>query len=632
MNLENKFKRMMILFIAILTCVIITSCKENKPAVEPKPDPIEPINKEVLKDFEVITTPATIYDKVEFALYECTPNYIEENFNPYNYNEINVYALIEAPSKKITKVFGFWYRDYEIIINENYTGSINGVSGTPSRDPNEIQGLEQVKWKSNEYHFRFRFTPTEEGLHKVTVIVEEKAEQVQEITNNITINSAKENNYRGIIKVDSSTNRHFIDEMGQTFIPNGINLCWWTNSNRKTYDYDVWFNRLAANGGNFARIWMATWGFCQHWNEIDNFNSSQNMAARLDKILELADENNLYLQLCLLNHGQFSTTTNSEWANNPYNVNNGGILSNPAHFFSNLEAKATYKLELRYLIARYGYSDKLLAWELFNEVDWTDGADSYNALNIKKWHQEMASFIKENDPYSHMITTSYKYMNSGNLAFNLPEIDFASVHSYDFNGKNVNTKLPSELLKVINKFNKPVHTGEIGIDWQSGYNCKSADPNGVSIRQALWAGMMSGSVGGAMQWWWESWIHPNNLYYLYQGPGIYGSKLDLTGDDYQLIDSNNVTLGKDTANILGYKFNNRVYGYVFNKSWAYYAGTPNSITALTVSTTLENGNYRLNIYNTVSGEIISTASISVTSGTCSFTLPTFNEDLAFIIE
>ena len=37
-------------------------------------------------------------------------------------------------------------------------------------------------------------------------------------------------------------------------------------------------------------------------------------------------------------------------------------------FFTDERAKADYKNRLRYLVARYGYSTSVFAWEFFNEV------------------------------------------------------------------------------------------------------------------------------------------------------------------------------------------------------------------------------------------------------------------------
>lgn len=630
MRLENKIKRSLIVLTVIFMGISLFGCKD-KPSDEPPV--VNPNIKEVLNGFEVVTENPVIEEKVEFALYEVTKDYISTNFNPYDYEQINVYAEIKDPNNEVTKVFGFWYRDYKITINKAYTGKITGVSGTPSTDLNEIQGLEQVKWSSDEYHFRFRFMPTVIGTHNVKVTVEEKGNVVQVIENNITVGANNDSNYRGIIKIDETNNRHFVDGNNKTFILNGLNLCWWSNSNRKTYDYDVWFDYSAKNNINFARIWMATWGFCQHWQEYDDFTKGQTAAARLDKVLELADDYNLYIQLCLLNHGQFSTTTNSEWDKNPYNEANGGFLKSPSQFFVKDEAKRVYKTELRYLIARYGYSDKLLAWELFNEVDWTDGAEGYNMGNVRDWHKEMAAFIKENDAYKHLITTSYKYMNkSSNLAYGAKEIDFISVHSYDFPNSNVNKKLPPEVQAVMVRYNKPVHVGEIGIDWQSGHTCHEIDSNAISIRQAQWAGMMSGSLGGAMQWWWESWIHPNKLYYLYNGPGIYASKLDLTGDDYELLNGDNSSVSSTKAGLIGYSFDNRAYGYVYNSSWSYVSSNTENISSLQVTVNLDNGTYGVTYYDTITGAILETAKVNVTNGNCTINVPTFNEDIAFIIE
>ncbi|MCZ0212168.1 hypothetical protein OZK63_43170, partial [Streptomyces sp. UMAF16] len=68
----------------------------------------------------------------------------------------------------------------------------------------------------------------------------------------------------------------------------------------------------------------------------------------------------------LNHHGQVSTTVNPEWNNNPYNIANGGPCNNTWDFFSNSTAKNLFKNRMRYIIARYGYSNTIMSWELFN--------------------------------------------------------------------------------------------------------------------------------------------------------------------------------------------------------------------------------------------------------------------------
>ena len=47
-----------------------------------------------------------------------------------------------------------------------------------------------------------------------------------------------------------------------------------------------------------------------------------------------------------------------------------------------------------------------MAFELFNEVQFTDAAYANQWNNIEAWHNEMAQFIRTNDVYHHLITTS----------------------------------------------------------------------------------------------------------------------------------------------------------------------------------------------------------------------------------
>lgn len=577
---------------------------------------------------KILTPKLLVNEKIEFVIPEKNVGYVKESFNPYDYTDIFVYGVFTTPNGDTLKVPAFWYRDYEITINENYT-STNGVSGTPSKDPNEIQGLEQVEWLSDEYEFRLRFMPTEVGKYRYTIYVEEKGIMTQAITGSMEVLENPNHNSRGIIKVDKTTNRNFVDGNNNTFIPVGINLAWWTSSSRKTYDYNVWLDYLSKNNANMARVWLATWGMCLHWNKsIDNFDRSLNNAARLDKVIELFDKNNMYIQLCLLNHGQFSTNVNSEWSKNPYNTANGGIISKPEQFFSSDIAKATYKKELMYIVARYGYSDKILAWELFNEVDWTDNATTTNMLNIKNWHEEMAEFVRENDCYNHMITTSYK--STTGFAYSLENIDYVNPHDYGYAYKKITVDLPDSINWVYDKYKKPVLESETGINWQSGNAIHEVDGDGDSLRQALWAGMMSGGAGAAMQWWWDSWVHPHKLYYLFNGPGIYAKHLNLSGSDYSLISSTNSKISSG-ANVMGYKFTDRIYGYVFNSEWTHYSTNEKTLTDVSLEFEIASGSYVLEIFDTVTGEIIKTIEVESVNNILTFMLPSFDKDIAFIV-
>ncbi len=85
---------------------------------------------------------------------------------------------------------------------------------------------------------------------------------------------------------------------------------------------------------------------------------------------------------------------------------NGGPAATPKDFFTNAESKAMYKNRLRYLIARWGYSPAIAAWEFFNEIDnavFTPTPHDSVLIEhqvITQWHDEMSTYLKNNDPYT----------------------------------------------------------------------------------------------------------------------------------------------------------------------------------------------------------------------------------------
>ena len=566
-----------------------------------------------------ITTTPTVHEKVEICLEERNLGYIKDSYNPFDYNSIHVYGVFTSPTKKEIRASAFWYRDYVISLNSNIS--------TGSAKEGEPDGLEMVNFRGDP-EYRIRFRPDEAGEWSYKIYLVLGSNIYQELSGTIEIADSDEE-YKGQIQVDKSNNRVFMYEDGTTFMPIGENMGWWTNNSRKTYDFYVWFLNAHNNNMNIARIWMATWGFCLHWGKsIYDLSDRLNYAARLDRTLEYAEQFDQYIMLTLVNHGQFSSTTNAEWASNPYNVKNGGILTKPEQFFTDSEAKKVYKNELMYIIARYGYCDHIMCWELFNEVDWTDNA-SINAVNIKNWHKEMATFIKSNDPYGHMISTSYK--GDQGLAFSLDEIDYVCPHSYGYANKNICDSLPSVQDKLYSQYKKPVLQAEVGIDWENGQNNYRLDPKGVSLKQASWAGMMGGGAGGAMNWWWDSYVHPYDLYHQFAGAGAYAKLLDLRGADYKQLRTLSGVSKSSGVGLLGYRFDNRIYGYVYDTAWKYNNAT-GELNNINVVIPFTNGTYTLTIYNTNTGYQISSNSITVSDGSVTVNFPAFTNDIAFIIE
>ncbi len=70
--------------------------------------------------------------------------------------------------------------------------------------------------------------------------------------------------------IRKNTTNYLSFDNGNQYIPIGENMGW-QNTNPIT-DYTKWIAKLAANGGNFIRVWMSSWAFALEWkNGTNNF-------------------------------------------------------------------------------------------------------------------------------------------------------------------------------------------------------------------------------------------------------------------------------------------------------------------------------------------------------------------------
>ena len=196
-------------------------------------------------------------------------------------------------------------------------------------------------------------------------------------------------------------------------------------------------------------------------------------------------------------------------------------LQRPNDFWQNAEMDRLYRNKLRYLVARYGASTTVLSWEFWNEVD---VINTYTSEPIQRWHQRMARYLRDIDPYRHLITTSYGRSEGDPAVDMLAELDYVQTHNYG------SPDLPVALArKQAEKaaYNKPHYVGEIGAD------CTGArfedDPTGLQIHDPLWIAMATGASGLAAPWYWEL-IHTSNLYGLFGAASRFSKDIDWPGE------------------------------------------------------------------------------------------------------
>jgi hypothetical protein len=546
------------------------------------------------------------YHKLEFHLK------ISGNFqNPYDPDEIAVDAVFTGPDGHESRVPGFYYQPF-------------------TREIDTDNGRENIL-PDGEPDWCLRFTPGKPGDWSYRLLITRKGRTVE--TERFAFRATAENHH-GFVRVDPMGSGYFVFDDGRIYLPIGSNVAWYDG--RGMMAYDTWFAKMAENGANFGRVWLATWGFAPEWYDtgLGNYSARQNRAWQLDYLFELAERKNIYLMLCFLNHGQFSSGTDPEWDKNPYNIANGGFLKEPGEFYSDPKARKLFKQKLRYIAARWGYSTHLFAWEWWNEVNLTDGLGDEKALT--PWLDEMYGYLKPLDPYHHLVTNSHSSSSRGNESYwNAGGIGLVQIHKYNL--IDWAEFMSTNIVEMRQYTKKPILYGEYGL--QQG--C-TIDVNGVHFHEGLWGGVFSGSSGTGMLWFWDQYIEKFNLYYHFSGISKF-----FAGEELQHDELHPVTLESSTAKVEGYglagtgkaliwiKSLNYSYREVENLALKYGIGKrvvfPEVKKAKVTILSLTPGTYRIERWDTVTGKILSQKKTRIPPTGLVLELPSFKQDLAFKI-
>lgn len=427
--------------------------------------------------------------------------------NPFDYEDIRVEGLFTGPNGRQKEVEGFYIQAFEW--TDYQTGAIAPKgNGT----------------------FRLRFAPDQPGIWRYTVscVTQTGTAIFQEKTFECVAAFSPLN--RGFVR---SAGSHYLQfEDGDSFIPLGHNMAW-PVTNAYT-DYKRWIEDLSAAGGNSFRLWQCPWGLGLEWRAGNGYEGlmryRQSNSFYLDWLFDYCAQKGVHVMVCLHHHGAVSTQVNPDWKDNPYNAMNGGPCEQTQDFFKNATAQRLTRNRLRYIIARWGYQRSIWAWELFNEVDWTDGY-AENAADIRRWHTDMADFLREKDPNGHLITTSFADTGRDDETWNHPDIVPTQTHIYT-QASNIEQVVAKNTLRYVQQYGKPALNAEFGLGI-AGDLLPGLDPQGIHFHNSLWAALFSGALGGGMSWWWDSYIAPRQLYAHYTPLAAFVEKTHFVQEDFR---------------------------------------------------------------------------------------------------
>jgi Domain of unknown function (DUF5060) len=531
--------------------------------------------------------------------------------NPYNPEEIDIRVEFTSPSGRALDVGAFWYQEFE------------GPLVVPVGDPG---------WK-------VRFTPTETGAWTAVARIPARGLESGPITFQVMPSDSP-----GFVRIHPQNPRYLAFDNGDFFFPLGLNIAWWTGTGNALTDYGRWMGPFTSNGGNTIRVWMADWSFALEGidTRLGNYDARQKRAWLLDQIFAMADGLDVYVMLVLLNCADYNNWQTNGWNLNPYNSARGGPLGAPEEFVSDPTARAFLQRKLNYIVNRWGYSPRLLAWEWWNEVNLAPFSDEALIL----WLQEMTAYLRERDVNRHLTTNSYAIRDLSPI-WELPELDIIQKHEYsDQTGSPVRDlaeRAASDFQRLAASAPpKPILLGEFGYGGEDrgGF----LERTGIHLHNGLWSTTFVGYAGTGMYWFWDVYVAPNSLWHHFRGLDRFLSGVDLASyQPFSPLEISGPGGGPADAVGLGLRGDDLL---VWLRSQSYTvqafeeAGSPSSssfnppILANRVLTFrgVDDGAFTVHWYDPQIGRWLDPVEATARAGTLSIPVPAFRRDLAAKIE
>ncbi len=522
--------------------------------------------------------------------------------NPYDSRQIDVNLSLTGPSGQTVVVPAYYTQPYDVLLDRQ----------------------REVIRRRGKGHWRVDWNPLEPGEYRWTLEAITAAARVDQRG---TVGVRKRTK-SGRVGVDASGHGFALSD-GRSFYPMGHGMRSpiehrWASFNdvqpqrvaeieaRQTFNYDDWFNNLSRRGGNYCVVWMAPWWLGLQWSEtapgyggLGSYN--QLHAAKLDRIMELAERHGIKVLLYTMNHGQLSSVVDAEWSRNPYNAAvAGGLAEHPIDFFTDPRCREHYKHYLRYLVARYSHHESLFALGLCTETNWVEPFDGRRCTDpqidefgtakphfaigqrpkpVKDWFAEMAAYVKSIDPHEVLISVQFARLGGGERLWRDPNIDFCLSNCYegDARQREIQKQLKRPSTGVAESLfgwsayhrsvsEKPILVGE----WGGTFLGNSKERLAAEIHIGSWALSMTGAAGVTGFWWWNE-VARSDLDVVYAGLGKYWEGVDRSdhaADSVQLAiggwpghvdaDESDAWVPSGTHGAIGRVTNRRLYGYVYH--------------------------------------------------------------------
>jgi hypothetical protein len=532
--------------------------------------------------------------------------------NPFDPQEINVQAEVETPSGKTERVAAFFWQDFSSVA---------------------IGEEEEILLPKRCRPWRLYYRPQQAGRHKLHLIAQDKTGICRTPDQAIDV---AESNRRGFLRVSKTDPRFFEFDNGESYF--GIGPSGWRRDANyifggnprhvSTRRLDEYYRRKAAAGSNYDYCLAEYFGRLY----IRGGYIDQHVAWKCEHRLRTLEDLGIYWVTC---YDDLCRSTCYGLDTLPYSAAQGGPCRSINELYFNERALQMQRDHLRYFVARSSDSPALAVWAIGDEGQAGSG---FSPAMIRSWIKGLHNYVRTIDVYQHphVVGEGPRSVAEGT--------DAVIIYDWYFHRDIDAVGLSLELMEKYAGFNCPLINPEGGmVEWT-----KPADrlgpkhalyyltgerwqfPEAISFHNHLWISLfLKGAVGGTE--WLGAFIDRKNELYHATAMRNYLEGESLTRPHWEIAspavshqDLRGFCLKSEGKTLVWVQ--NRFYTWI---EAGHQGKTPPTIAGATVTVPVKrDGVYRIELWDTRTGKVVSTATATSSANAVPCTLPPVDKDVA----
>jgi len=532
--------------------------------------------------------------------------------NAFDPRQINVQALVETPSGRTEKVPAFFWQDFASVA---------------------VAGAEEILLPKRCSPWRLYYRPREVGVHKLHVLAQDKTGVRRTPDHKLEVVDSKR---KGFLRVSKRDPRFFEFDNGESYFgigPSG----WFRDENYifggnprhvSTRRLDEYYRRKAAAGSNYDYCLAEFFGrLYTRGGYLD-----QHVAWKCEHRLRTLEEVGIYWVTC---YDDLCRSVIYGLDTLPYATAQGGPCASVEELYVNQRAIEMQRDHLRYFVARMSDSPALLLWAIGDEGQ---AGSRFSPSMVRSWIKDLQNYVRSIDVYEHphVMCEGPRSVAEGGDAIIIPDWYFKREVDAVTLSLEINEKYEKYRCPLVNpeggmvEWTKPAdqYGPKRALYYLSGERWKF--PEAISFHNHLWISLfLKHAVGGTE--WLGAFIDGKNELYHAAAMRNYLQGESLTGPHWEMAAP---AVSDDGLRGFCLQTDGKSLAWVHNRRYTWYeAGhqgkKPPTIAGaeITIPVCAE-GSYRVEIWDTRSGSVVSESSVRSSGGRVKVPLPPIEKDVA----